>query len=74
MRRVALAVDGTPADLAPRLAEHVVQAKLRQFGYDDLDGAVGRAAGPGGGRPAESLAEGSRSPRHLTTRPDEPRR
>jgi hypothetical protein len=54
VRRVALAVDGTIADFAPRVAEHFVQAELRHFDYDDLDEAVAWAAVPKGGRPASS--------------------
>jgi hypothetical protein len=57
VRRVALAVDSTLADLAPRVAEHFVRAELRHFGYDELDDAVAWAAGPSGGRPAVSPAE-----------------
>jgi hypothetical protein len=38
--RVALASDSRLADLAPRLAEHFVQAEVRRFGYDDLDAAI----------------------------------
>ena len=40
IRRVALCADGTVAALAPRLAEHFVDAELRHFGYDDLDRAI----------------------------------
>jgi len=36
----ALASDSKVADLAPRLAEHFVQAEVRRFGYDALDAAV----------------------------------
>jgi hypothetical protein len=57
VRRVALAVDSTLADLAPRVAEHFGRAELRHFGYDELDDAVAWAAGPSGGRPAASPAE-----------------
>ena len=49
VRRVALAVDSTLADLAPRVAEHFGRAELRHFGYDELDDAVAWAAGPSGG-------------------------
>ena len=42
--RVALAVDGTLAALAPRVAEHFVHAEIRAFGYDDLDDATTWAA------------------------------
>ena len=57
VRRVALAVDGTIADLAPRLAQHFVQAELRHFGRDELDDALAWAAGPDGRHPATSSAE-----------------
>jgi hypothetical protein len=45
VRRVALASDSRLADLAPRLAEHFVQAEVRRFGYDALDAAVAWAGG-----------------------------
>src|SRR5262249_44873234 len=45
VRRVALASDSRLADLAPRLAEHFVQAEVRRFGYDELDAAVAWAKG-----------------------------
>jgi hypothetical protein len=54
VRRVALAVDGVLAGLAPTVAEHFVQAQLRRFGYDALDAAIAWAAarrGPAGARP-----------------------
>jgi hypothetical protein len=44
VERVALASDSRLADLAPRLAEHFVQAEVRRFGYDDLDAAIMWAA------------------------------
>ena len=47
IHRVALAADGTVADLAPRLAEHFVRAEIRGFGHDQLDEAIAWAAGPG---------------------------
>jgi hypothetical protein len=47
VRRVALASDSRLADLAPRLAEHFVQAEIRRFGYDALDDAVAWAEGAG---------------------------
>ena len=40
VRRVALASDSRLADLAPRLAEHFVEAEVKRFGYDDLDAAI----------------------------------
>jgi hypothetical protein len=47
VRRVALASDSRLADLAPRLAEHFVQAEVRRFNYDALDDAVAWAEGAG---------------------------
>ncbi len=40
VRRLALASDSKVADLAPKLAEHFVQAEVRRFGYDELDAAI----------------------------------
>lgn len=40
IRRVALAVDGTIAQIAPALVDHFVQAELKQFGADDLEAAI----------------------------------
>jgi len=40
LRRVALASDSKLAGLAPKLAEHFVQAEVRRFGYDELDAAI----------------------------------
>jgi hypothetical protein len=47
VRRVALASDSRLADLAPRLAEHFVQAEIRRFGYEELGDAVAWAEGAG---------------------------
>jgi hypothetical protein len=44
VRRAALASDSKVAGLAPKLAEHFVQAEVRRFGYDELDAAVAWAA------------------------------
>jgi SpoIIAA-like len=44
LRRVALAVDGVLAGLAPAVADHFVQAQVRHFGYDALDEAIAWAA------------------------------
>jgi hypothetical protein len=46
VRRVALAVDGTVAQMAPVLADHFVQAELKQFSADDLDAAIVWAGAP----------------------------
>ncbi len=48
VRRVALAVDGRLASLAPRLAEHFVKAELKSFGYAELEGAIAWAGGAAG--------------------------
>jgi stage II sporulation SpoAA-like protein len=54
LRRVALASDSKLAGLAPRLAEHFVQAEVRRFGYDELDAAVAWAGDKAAaGAPAE---------------------
>jgi hypothetical protein len=42
--RVALATDSRLAGLAPRLANHLVQAEVRRFGYDQLQAAVAWAS------------------------------
>jgi hypothetical protein len=51
VRRVALAVDGALAELAPVVAGQFARAELRHFGHDALDAAVAWAAGgaPGSG-------------------------
>ena len=38
--RVALAVDGRLASLAPRLADHFVKAEMKNFPYDEIDNAI----------------------------------
>lgn len=48
IRRVAVAVDGPMGTLAPRVAEHFVQAEVRRFGHDQLDEAIEWAAGLAG--------------------------
>jgi hypothetical protein len=47
IRRVALAVDGTIAQIAPAVVDHFVQAELKQFGADDLEAAIVWAGTPG---------------------------
>ncbi len=42
--KVALAVDGRLASLAPLLADHFVKAELKSFGYGELEGAIASAA------------------------------
>jgi stage II sporulation SpoAA-like protein len=56
VRRVALASDSKVAGLAPKLAEHFVQAEVRRFGYDELDAAIAWAA-EGKGTAAKVPAE-----------------
>lgn len=51
VKRVALAADSKLATLAPRLAEHFVQAEVNSFGYDELDEAIAWAAAPTDQRP-----------------------
>lgn len=46
IRRVALAVDGTVAQITPALVDHFVQAELKQFGADDLEAAIVWAGAP----------------------------
>ncbi len=45
VKRVALAADSPLARLAPKIAEHFVQAEVKGFGYDELDNAIAWAAG-----------------------------
>jgi len=56
VKRIALAVDAKVASLAPKIAEHFIQAEMKSFGYDDLDAAIAWAA-----RPATRGAEVSRT-------------
>ncbi|MDF3298553.1 STAS/SEC14 domain-containing protein [Streptomyces tropicalis] len=44
IRRIALAADSRLAPLAPHLANRVVQAEVRRFGYGELDDAVAWAS------------------------------
>jgi hypothetical protein len=48
VERVALAVDGELAALAPRIGEHFVKAEVKSFGYSELDAAIAWASGPAG--------------------------
>lgn len=43
--RIALATDSKLASLAPRLAEHFVEAEIGRFDYDELDRAIAWAGG-----------------------------
>ena len=49
VERIALAVDGRLAALAPRIGEHFVHAEVKEFGFDELDAAVAWASGSAGG-------------------------
>jgi hypothetical protein len=40
VRRIALAVDGALAQVAPKLAEHFVQAEIKSFLYDQFEEAL----------------------------------
>jgi hypothetical protein len=46
IRRVAVAVDGALAQIAPALADHFVHAELKQFSADDLEPAIAWAGNP----------------------------
>jgi hypothetical protein len=50
VKRIALAVDGKLATVAPRIAEHFVQAEVKTFGYAELSAAIDWAEG----RPSKS--------------------
>jgi hypothetical protein len=40
VKRIALAADAKLASLAPKIAEHFIQAEVKSFGYDELDTAI----------------------------------
>lgn len=40
IRRVALAVDGSIAQIAPAVVDHFVQAEMKQFAADDVEAAI----------------------------------
>jgi hypothetical protein len=44
--RVALAADGTIAEMAPSLSDAFVQAEVKHFGYERLEDAIAWAASP----------------------------
>jgi SpoIIAA-like len=46
VNRIALAADAKLASVAPKIAEHFIQAQVRRFGYDELAQAVAWAGGP----------------------------
>ena len=45
VKRIALAADTKLATLAPKIAEHFIQAEVKSFGYDELHAAIAWAAG-----------------------------
>jgi hypothetical protein len=45
VKRIALAVDGKLASLAPRIGEHFIRAEVKTFGYEQIETAVAWAAG-----------------------------
>ena len=57
VRRIAVATNSKLADVAPRLARHLVQPDIRAFGYDELDRAISWAAGSDGERAAAAEAD-----------------
>jgi hypothetical protein len=48
--RIALAVDGTFASVAPEIAKHFVKAEIKDFGYDGLEKAIAWVGERAGGR------------------------
>ena len=58
VKRIALASEGKLFKLAPRLGEHFVEAKVKTFGYEELDGAIAWA----GTKEAPSSVAHERSP------------
>ena len=46
VKRIALAADTKLASLAPKIAEHFIQAEVKSFRYDELDIAIAWAEGP----------------------------
>ena len=48
VQRIALAVDGKLASLAPQIGKHFVKAEVKSFGYGDLEAATGWASGSHG--------------------------
>ena len=45
VKRIAFAADSKLASLAPRIADHFIQAEVKSFGYDELDAAIAWAGG-----------------------------
>jgi hypothetical protein len=63
--RVALAVDGKLAELAPRFAEHFVEAEIKEFGHDELRRAVAWAS-KGQADAQGARAQSEHGPRPMT--------
>lgn len=40
VKRIALAADAKLASIAPKIAEHFIQAEVKRFGYNELDQAI----------------------------------
>jgi hypothetical protein len=59
VKRIAVAADSKFASIAPRLAEHLVAAEVKAFGYDELDSAIAWAAGSA----SETSPKGAAPPR-----------
>lgn len=45
IKRIAISSDAPLASLTPRVAEHFVEAEIKNFGYEKLDDAIGWARG-----------------------------
>jgi SpoIIAA-like len=45
VKRIALAADTKLATLVPKIAEHFIQAEVKNFGYDQLDSAIAWVSG-----------------------------
>jgi hypothetical protein len=45
VKRIALAADAKVASVAPKIAEHFIQAEVKSFPYDQLDSAIAWAGG-----------------------------
>jgi hypothetical protein len=55
--RIAVATNSKVAEVAPRVARHVVRPDVKAFGYDELDRAIAWAAGSDAGRAAPPAAD-----------------
>lgn len=61
VRRIALAVEGALAGLAPRVGEHFVRAEVRTFASDQLDAAISWAAGGNGSAETKAPIDSSKT-------------